>query len=71
MVSPMARLMPRMTPVPMPLRLAGTSTWRRVSQRVAPRARDPSRSSRGTMARASSDMEVMVGMAIKASISEA
>ena len=43
MVSPMARPMPRIIAVMMPLEAAGSTTRRTVCQLVAPRAMEPSR----------------------------
>jgi hypothetical protein len=58
-VSPMARLTARGTPPTMSGMAAGNSSFVMVSPRVAPSARDPSRSGRGTADRASSVKEEM------------
>ena len=71
MVSPMARDMPSMTAVPMPDSAEGMTTRISVSQRVAPRASDASRSVRGTANSASSATEQMVGTLMNASMSAA
>ncbi|KAF5037333.1 hypothetical protein DSECCO2_565740 [anaerobic digester metagenome] len=64
MVSPMARPMPRMIAAVIPENAAGTTTCRIVCHRVAPRASDPSRNSRGTLLIASSETEMIVGRAM-------
>ncbi len=71
MVSPMALDIPKMTAVHIPEIAAGVMTLQMVSQRVAPRAREASFSSCGTLKIASSEILQMVGMDIKASINEA
>ena len=70
-VSPMARDMPSITAVPMPESAAGMTTRTVVCQRVAPKASEASRRSRGTPNRASSETEQMVGTLMSASTSEA
>ena len=67
----MARDMPSITAVPMPESAAGMTTRTVVCQRVAPRAREASRRSRGTLYRASSETEQMVGTLIRARTREA
>ena len=71
MVSPIALDIPRITAVDIPEIAAGVMTLQMVSQWVAPRAREASFSSLGTLKIASSEMLHIVGMDIKASISEA
>ena len=70
-VSPKARLMPSMTAVPTPESAYGKVTSFRVSQGVAPKASEASFKACGTACRASSEIEQIVGTAMKASISEA
>jgi hypothetical protein len=71
MVSPIALDMPRITAVEIPEMDAGRITLAMVSQRVAPKAREASFNSEGTLKMASSERLQMVGMDIKANIKEA
>ena len=69
--SPAARAMARIMPVRMPGAAAGTTTRRMVSNLVAPRARDPSRTMRGTAASPSSAATMTTGTVSRASVSAA
>ena len=71
MVSPMALDIPRITAVEIPEMDAGTVTRQIVSQWVAPKAKEASLSSFGTLNMASSEMLQIVGMDMNASITEA
>src|SRR6056297_777696 len=71
MVSPMARDMPRIIPVLTPDREAGMITRIMLSQWVAPNASEASLSSGATLAMASSEIVLMVGTDMKASINDA
>ena len=66
MVSPITRPNPSRMAEMSPDKDAGTSTLRMVWSRVAPRAKDASLKCRGTLVRASSAREKIVGMAINA-----
>ena len=70
MVSPMTRPMPSMTAATMPGRAARATMRQVVCHWVAPMAMAASRYWRGTAVMASSAMETMVGMAMKARVTD-
>ncbi len=66
--SPAARAMARIRPVRMPGAAAGTTTRHVVSNFVAPRASEPSRTTRGTAASPSSVATITTGTVSSASV---
>jgi hypothetical protein len=70
-VSPRARPRPSMLPPTTPPRPKGSTTARIMPQRVPPRARAPSHSTRGAWENTSRHTEVMIGVTITATTTPA